>query len=57
MAELVELAGGPSVTNAAYVGGGPMMGHLLHDLSDPVTKTTSASLPCRRSTLWCAGIG
>lgn len=42
MAELVELAGGPSVTNAAYVGGGPMMGHLLHDLSDPVTKTTSA---------------
>ena len=42
MAELVALAGGPSEPNVAYVGGGPMMGHLIHDLSDPVTKTTSA---------------
>ncbi len=42
MAELVALAGGPSIPNVAYVGGGPMMGHLLHDLADPVTKTTSA---------------
>ena len=42
MAELVELAGGPTIPNVAYVGGGPMMGHLLHDLGDPVTKTTSA---------------
>lgn len=42
MAELVTLAGGPAIANAAYVGGGPMMGHLLHDLAEPVTKTTSA---------------
>ena len=42
MAELVALAGGPNIPNAAYVGGGPMMGHLLHDLAEPVTKTTSA---------------
>ena len=42
MAELLALAGGPSEPNVAYVGGGPMMGHLIHDLNDPVTKTTSA---------------
>lgn len=42
MAELVALAGGPTIPNVAYVGGGPMMGHLLHDLAEPVTKTTSA---------------
>lgn len=42
MAELVERAGGPTVGDVAYVGGGPMMGHLIGDLADPVTKTTSA---------------
>lgn len=42
MAELVALAGGPAIAKVAYVGGGPMMGHLLHDLAEPVTKTTSA---------------
>lgn len=42
MTELVARAGGPTRTDVAYVGGGPMMGHLLHDLNDPVTKTTAA---------------
>lgn len=42
LAELVARAGGPTRPDVAYVGGGPMMGHLLHDLGDPVTKTTAA---------------
>lgn len=42
LAELLARAGGPTRPDVAYVGGGPMMGHLLHDLGDPVTKTTSA---------------
>lgn len=42
LAELVARAGGPTRDDVAYVGGGPMMGHLIHDLGEPVTKTTSA---------------
>lgn len=42
MRELLARAGGPTRPDVAYVGGGPMMGHLLHDLDEPVTKTTSA---------------
>ena len=38
--EMIELAGGVSVPDAAYIDGGPMMGKLLGDLSQPVTKTS-----------------
>jgi Na+-translocating ferredoxin:NAD+ oxidoreductase RnfC subunit len=38
--EVVSLAGGPTVTSAAYINGGPMMGRLLDNLDEPVTKTT-----------------
>lgn len=39
-AELIDLAGGVTVTNAAYINGGPMMGKLLENLSEPVTKAS-----------------
>ncbi|MCG0276293.1 MAG: SLBB domain-containing protein [Thermosediminibacteraceae bacterium] len=42
-AELLDLAGGPTVKNYILVDGGPMMGNEV-DASDPVTKTTSALL-------------
>ncbi|MHC1761496.1 MAG: SLBB domain-containing protein [Negativicutes bacterium] len=38
--ELLELAGGVTCDPAAFIEGGPMMGHLIEDLSQPVTKTT-----------------
>ncbi len=38
--ELLDLAGGVTVPDPAYINGGPMMGKLLTDLSEPVTKTT-----------------
>ncbi|HWR28718.1 MAG TPA: 4Fe-4S dicluster domain-containing protein [Negativicutes bacterium] len=38
--ELLDLAGGPTCDPAAFIDGGPMMGHLIEDLSQPVTKTT-----------------
>lgn len=41
--EVVALAGGETITDAAYVVGGPMMGRLASPV-DPVTKTTNAIL-------------
>jgi Na+-translocating ferredoxin:NAD+ oxidoreductase RnfC subunit len=42
--EALALAGGSTVANPAYLNGGPMMGHLLEDLDEPVTKTTGGLL-------------
>ncbi len=39
VAELVAAAGGATVENAAVIVGGPMMGRLANELSEPVTKT------------------
>ncbi|MDR2819818.1 MAG: SLBB domain-containing protein [Desulfovibrio sp.] len=36
--ELLELAGGATIPDPVYIAGGPMMGSLLGDLSEPVTK-------------------
>lgn len=38
--ELLDLAGGPACDPPAFIEGGPVMGHLIEDLSQPVTKTT-----------------
>jgi len=38
--ELLKLAGGGSQNNLAYIDGGPVMGSILPDLSQPVTKTS-----------------
>ena len=38
--ELLALAGGTTVPDAAFINGGPMMGKLLTNLADPVTKTS-----------------
>ena len=38
--EVLELAGGGQSEDLAYINGGPMMGQLITDLSEPVTKTT-----------------
>ena len=40
MAEALALAGGATVNPAAYIEGGPIMGKVLADLRQPVTKTT-----------------
>jgi Na+-translocating ferredoxin:NAD+ oxidoreductase RnfC subunit len=42
--EALALAGGSTIDNPAYINGGPMMGHLLDDLDEPVTKTTGGLL-------------
>ncbi|HHQ5473001.1 TPA: 4Fe-4S dicluster domain-containing protein [Yersinia enterocolitica] len=42
--EVLALAGGATINNPAYINGGPMMGHALHDLDQPVTKTTGGLL-------------
>jgi Na+-translocating ferredoxin:NAD+ oxidoreductase RnfC subunit len=39
--DVIELAGGPKVADHGIVMGGPMMGKVLADGSEPVTKTTS----------------
>lgn len=39
-ADMIKMAGGVSVGSAAYVEGGPMMGKLINNLTDSVTKTT-----------------
>lgn len=39
-AEMIALAGGPSVTDFAVLSGGVMMGTLVESLDEPVTKTT-----------------
>ena len=38
--EMLDLAGGASCENPAFIDGGPMMGALVGDLQKPVTKTT-----------------
>jgi len=38
---VIELAGGPKISDHAIVMGGPMMGKILGSSSQPVTKTTS----------------
>lgn len=38
--ELLDLAGGTTCESAAFIDGGPMMGHLIDDLTKPVTKIT-----------------
>lgn len=40
LAECLELAGGATISNPAYVVGGAMMGYLVPGLDVPVTKTT-----------------
>ena len=40
LSELLALAGGSTCEQPAYIEGGPMMGKLVGDLSQPVTKTT-----------------
>ncbi|TEB05428.1 Electron transport complex protein RnfC [Pelotomaculum schinkii] len=42
--EMLELAGGPTITKFAVINGGPMMGKLVRDLKEPVTKTTKGLL-------------
>lgn len=42
--EVLALAGGVTIHNPAYINGGPMMGHALHDLDQPVSKTTGGLL-------------
>ncbi len=42
--EIIEFAGGTTVTDYKVVDGGPMMGKVLPDLNQPVTKTTSGIL-------------
>ena len=38
--EVIELAGGGRSEDLVYINGGPMMGKMITDLSEPVTKTT-----------------
>lgn len=40
-AEVIALAGGPKISEFGIIMGGPMMGKVLADGSQPVTKTTS----------------
>jgi Na+-translocating ferredoxin:NAD+ oxidoreductase RnfC subunit len=40
LAEVLAMAGGSTVVDAAYIDGGPMMGKLVTSLDAPVTKTT-----------------
>ena len=42
--EAIDLAGGESISNPAYIDGGPMMGKLITDLNDTITKTTGGIL-------------
>lgn len=42
--QVLDLAGGPTINNPAYINGGPMMGALVESLDDPVTKTTGGLL-------------
>ena len=38
---VIDLAGGPSISDFGIVMGGPMMGKVITDGSEPITKTTS----------------
>jgi Na+-translocating ferredoxin:NAD+ oxidoreductase RnfC subunit len=43
-AEVIEYAGGSTIDDYVVVDGGPMMGRVLTDVSNPITKTTSGIL-------------
>lgn len=43
-AEVIEYAGGATIDNYVVVDGGPMMGRVISDTSQPITKTTSGIL-------------
>ncbi|ENH6105275.1 4Fe-4S dicluster domain-containing protein [Yersinia enterocolitica] len=42
--EVLAIAGGSTISNPAYINGGPMMGKLQQSLDDTVTKTTGGLL-------------
>lgn len=42
--QVLDLAGGATIDNPAFINGGPMMGALITNLDDPVTKTTGGIL-------------
>ncbi|WP_394154250.1 SLBB domain-containing protein [Vibrio maritimus] len=42
--EALALAGGPTIEHPAFIVGGPMMGKVIDDLSQPITKTTGGLL-------------
>lgn len=42
--QVLEMAGGATVANPAYLNGGPMMGVYFTDLDEPIKKTTGALL-------------
>lgn len=44
VAEVLDFAGGPTIADYRVVDGGPMMGRVLPDADQPVTKTTSGLL-------------
>ncbi|RJF92055.1 4Fe-4S dicluster domain-containing protein [Noviherbaspirillum saxi] len=44
MTEVLAMAGGVTIDNPAYLDGGPMMGKLVNDINQPVTKTTGGLL-------------
>lgn len=41
VSDVIAFAGGPTITDYRVVDGGPMMGRVLPDVHQPVTKTTS----------------
>lgn len=51
--QVLDLAGGPIGENVALIAGGPMMGKLVEDVSEPVTKTTGGllALPAEHSVI------
>lgn len=51
IASLIELAGGATVSDPAYLNGGPMMGKYLAEINAPVTKTTGGVLALPRDHL------
>ncbi|ACS78548.1 4Fe-4S dicluster domain-containing protein [Maridesulfovibrio salexigens] len=44
VSDVLEFAGGPTISDYKVVDGGPMMGRVLPDTNQPVTKTTSGLL-------------
>ncbi|QJB57062.1 4Fe-4S dicluster domain-containing protein [Pseudodesulfovibrio sp. zrk46] len=41
ISEVLEFAGGPTISDFKVVNGGPMMGRVIEDINQPVTKTTT----------------
>ena len=40
--DVIEICGGPTLDDFVTIEGGPMMGNIIDDISDPITKTTKA---------------